>query len=54
MGPFCYLDVSVALPLLAAYALAKREPRARKSLYKRRGDALGRLEEEYRRVGPPA
>jgi deoxyhypusine synthase len=50
----CYLDVSVALPLVAAYALAKSQPRARKSLYKRRGEVLLRLEEEYRRTGPPA
>ncbi len=50
----CYSDVSVALPLLAAYALARREPRARKNLYKRRGAALARLGEEYRSSGPPA
>jgi hypothetical protein len=42
------------LPLVTAYALARREPRTRKSLYKRRGEALRRLEEEYRRTGPPA
>jgi deoxyhypusine synthase len=50
----CYVDVSLALPLVTAYALARREPRTRKSLYKRRGEALRRLEEEYRRTGPPA
>jgi len=50
----CYLDVSVALPLMAAYALSKGKPRPRKSLYKRRGEALTRLEAEYRRTRPPA
>ena len=50
----CYLDVSVALPLMAAYALSKGKPRTRKRLYKRRGEALTRLEEEYRRTRPPA
>lgn len=50
----CYIDVSLALPLVTAYALAKSEPRTRKSLYKRRAEALRRLEEEYQRTGPPA
>jgi deoxyhypusine synthase len=35
----CYLDSTVALPLLTAYALAKRKSRKLKSLYQRR-DAL--------------
>src|SRR5262249_25872887 len=35
----CYLDSTVALPLLTAYALAKRKARKVKSLYQRR-DAL--------------
>ena len=32
----CYLDSTVALPLLTAYALAKRKPRELKKLYHRR------------------
>ena len=48
-----YLDVSVALPLLAAYALARSEPREPKKLYERRVEMLARLEEAYRRSGPP-
>jgi deoxyhypusine synthase len=48
-----YLDVSVALPLLAAYALARSEPREPKKLYERRVEMLARLEEAYRSSGPP-
>jgi deoxyhypusine synthase len=46
----CYLDVSVGLPLLTAYALAKREPRVPKRLYDRRTQLLAALESEYRRA----
>src|SRR3712207_9541214 len=41
----CYLDSTVALPLLTAYALARREPRPLKRLYDQREammDALRR------------
>ncbi len=46
----CYLDVSVGLPLLTAYALARSEPRAPRRLYEKRGDLLAQLEEEYGRA----
>ncbi len=46
----CYVDVSVGLPLLAAYALARREPRSPKRLYERRPQLVAALEEEYRRA----
>jgi deoxyhypusine synthase len=46
----CYLDVSVGLPLLAAYALAKHEPRTLRQLYQRRGEFVSRLESEYRQA----
>ncbi len=46
----CYLDVSVGLPLLAAYALSRHEPRPPRRLYERRADLMARLEEEYRRA----
>jgi deoxyhypusine synthase len=46
----CYLDVSVGLPLFTAYALAKREPRASRRLFDRRGELLAQLESEYRRT----
>ena len=43
-----YLDNSVALPLLTAYALARHEPRPLKRLQRRRGAMLERLVAEYR------
>jgi len=43
-----YLDNSVALPLLTAYALARRQPRPLKRLQKRRDAMLDRLGREYR------
>lgn len=46
----CYLDVSVALPLFTAYALARHDPRPQRRLYDRRADLLASLESEYRRV----
>jgi deoxyhypusine synthase len=46
----CYLDVSVGLPLFAAYALARHKPRAPKRLYERRAELLAALEQEYRRA----
>ncbi|HUK21641.1 MAG TPA: deoxyhypusine synthase [Gemmatimonadales bacterium] len=43
----CYLDNTVALPLLAAYALARHRPRPRKRLYEQRGAMMRRLVDEY-------
>ncbi|HEX5387181.1 MAG TPA: deoxyhypusine synthase [Gemmatimonadales bacterium] len=43
-----YVDNSVALPLLTAYALNRHEPRQLKRLYGRRDAMLARLIEEYR------
>ncbi|NIR44529.1 MAG: deoxyhypusine synthase [Gemmatimonadetes bacterium] len=48
----CYVDATVGLPLLAAYALARHEPRARRRLYDRRDAALDRLQAEHRRAAP--
>ena len=45
----CYLDVSVGLPLLTAYALARKSPRKLKRLYERREPALAEMEREYRK-----
>ncbi len=42
-----YTDTTIALPLLAAFALAHREPRPLKRLYDRRAQVLGRLREDY-------
>ncbi len=47
----CYLDSTVALPLLAAYAAARHARRPLKRLYERREQMLLRLEQEYRRAG---
>jgi deoxyhypusine synthase len=43
-----YLDNSVALPLLTAYALARHEPRPLKRLYARRDAMMERLVREYK------
>lgn len=43
----CYVDSTVALPLITAYAMAKREPRKRKRLYDRRDEMMGVLKSEY-------
>lgn len=44
----CYLDSTVGLPILTAYALAKRQPRAQRRLYDQRSASLARLTEKYR------
>ncbi|HEX2191318.1 MAG TPA: deoxyhypusine synthase family protein, partial [Longimicrobiaceae bacterium] len=45
----CYLDSTVALPVLAAYALDTHAPRAPKRLYERRDEMMARIREEYDR-----
>ena len=44
----CYLDSTVAMPLIASYVLAKCKPRKPKRLYKRLPDMLARLRADYR------
>jgi deoxyhypusine synthase len=44
----CYLDNTVALPLLTAYAHARHKPRKLKRLYDRRPAMMKRLMDEYR------
>jgi deoxyhypusine synthase len=44
----CYMDNTVALPLLTAYAVARRAPRPLKRLYRRREAMMERLVSEYR------
>jgi deoxyhypusine synthase len=46
----CYMDSTVALPLLTSYALAKRKPRALKRLYDRREALMTQLEREFKRA----
>jgi deoxyhypusine synthase len=47
----CYLDATVGLPLLTAYAHARHAPRPLKRLFARRQEMLDRLTSEYRRAG---
>jgi deoxyhypusine synthase len=47
----CYLDSTVALPILTAYALAKRKPRPPRRLYQRREEFMNLLLQEYKKSG---
>jgi hypothetical protein len=42
------VDSTIGLPVLAAYAMARRKPRALKRLYDRRDQLNARLLEAYR------
>ena len=44
-----YVDSTVALPLITAYALARHEPRKPKKLYHRREEFMALLQKEYER-----
>jgi deoxyhypusine synthase len=44
----CYLDNTVSLPLLTAYAKARKAPRPLKRLYRKRDAMMARLVSEYR------
>lgn len=48
----CYTDSTIAIPIMAAYALAKRAPRALKRLFDRRAELLSALSEAYREHRP--
>jgi deoxyhypusine synthase len=43
----CYLDGTVALPLLTSYAMAKRKPRKLRRLYDQRAKLMAALKKEY-------
>src|SRR5689334_16822217 len=43
----CYLDSTVALPLLTSYAFARHKPRQLKRLFDRREKMMARLKDEY-------
>jgi deoxyhypusine synthase len=45
----CYLDSTVALPLIAAYALARRKPRQPRRLYQRNKEFMNLLVTEYKK-----
>ena len=45
----CYLDSTVALPIITAYALARHKPRQPRRLYQRREEFMNLLLAEYRK-----
>lgn len=45
----CYLDSTVALPIITAYALAKHQPRKPRRLYERRDEFMELLLTEYKK-----
>ena len=45
----CYIDATVALPIITAYALARHEPRAPKRLYEHREEFMTLLTSEYKK-----
>ena len=44
----CYVDSTIALPVLTAYALAKHPPRKSKRLFERREELLKNIEKEFK------
>lgn len=44
----CYVDSTIALPVLTAYALAKHQPRKPKRLFERREELLKNIEKEFK------
>ena len=46
----CYLDSTVALPLLTSYALGKRKKRPLRRLYEQREAMMARLRSEYEKT----
>jgi len=49
----CYADTTIALPILAAYALSTHKPRKPKRLYDRRDEMVEALAVEYRKILNP-
>ncbi|HSU94301.1 MAG TPA: deoxyhypusine synthase [Gemmatimonadaceae bacterium] len=47
----CYVDATIALPLLTSYALAKRKPRKLRRLLERREANMARLRSEFASAG---
>src|SRR5206468_5291771 len=45
----CYLDSTIALPIITAYSLARHAPRKPKRLYDRRVEFMSLLTKEYER-----
>jgi deoxyhypusine synthase len=47
----CYVDATVALPLITAYALERARPRRPRRLYEQRETMLNELKETYKKTG---
>jgi deoxyhypusine synthase len=47
----CYLDSTISLPLITAYALTRAKPRKPKRLYARRDEMLEAIRTQYLKVG---
>jgi deoxyhypusine synthase len=47
----CYIDSTVALPLLTAYAMSKRKPRKLKSLYHKREELVSAMKDAATKTG---
>ena len=45
----CYVDSTIALPIITSYALAKHKPRPPRRLYKRREEFMNLLLQEYKK-----
>lgn len=50
----CYVDSTISLPLITAYALSKLAPRKLKRLFDRRDQAFSKLREQYFKCGTVA
>jgi deoxyhypusine synthase len=46
----CYLDSTIALPIMTSYALARHKPRSLKRLYERREEMMSTLIDQHRRA----
>ena len=46
----CYLDATIALPIITSYALAKKKPRKLRRLYDKRGLMMATLRSEFMRA----
>ena len=46
----CYVDTTIAMPILSAYALSNRAPRKLKRLYDQRADLIAKLKREHEAV----
>jgi len=46
----CYIDSTVAMPLMASYVLAKCKPRKPRRLFKRLPQMVSALRDEYRQT----